>query len=354
MELLEERLLPLGFRAEHLDFGATRNLYLRKGTSGPLLVFLGHTDVVPTGPEEEWKFPPFEATIEGDLLYGRGAADMKSGVAAMVTALARFIETHPNHAGSLALLMTSDEEGAAHDGIVKVMEVLKARDEKIDWCVIGEPSSFDRIGDVIRVGRRGSLNGVLKVHGVQGHVAYPEKANNPIHRLAPALAELVNEVWDEGNEFFPPTSLQVSNITSGTGAENVIPGRLEMLFNFRFSTAVTEAQLKERVTAILDRHSLSYDIAWRLSGAPFLTTGTTLIEATQSALIDIVGKPARPDTGGGTSDGRFVAPTGAEVVELGPLNGSIHKINEHTPVSDIPTLSMIYERIISNLLVADH
>ena len=351
MELITAELAPCGFKTEHLDFGHTRNLFMRHGTQAPLLVFLGHTDVVPPGPEADWKYPPFEATIDNGMMYGRGAADMKSGVAAMVTALARFSQSHPDHPGSIALLMTSDEEGAAHDGVVKVIETFKQRGERIDWCVIGEPSSFDRLGDVIRVGRRGSLNGVLRVEGIQGHVAYPEKAENPIHRLAPALAELSQEVWDQGNEFFPPTSFQVSNIKSGTGAENVIPGRLEMLFNFRFSTALTEDDLKRRVASILDRHSLSYTLEWRLSGAPFLTTGSTLIEATQSALEEVVGQRARPDTGGGTSDGRFVAPTGAEVVELGPLNGSIHKINEHTPVKDIETLSKIYEVILYKLLI---
>ncbi|MEY2697229.1 MAG: hypothetical protein RL333_1367 [Pseudomonadota bacterium] len=352
MALIEAELSPCGFKTEYLDFGETRNLYMRRGTEGPLLVFLGHTDVVPPGPESDWKHPPFEATIENGLMYGRGAADMKSGVAAMVTALARFAQSNPDHTGSIALLMTSDEEGAAHDGVVKVVETFKARGEKIDWCVIGEPSSFDRLGDVIRVGRRGSLNGILRVEGVQGHVAYPDKADNPIHRLAPALAELAHETWDQGNEFFPPTSFQVSNIQSGTGAENVIPGRLEMLFNFRFSTAVTEAELKQRVVAILDRHQIRYSLEWRLSGAPFLTTGSRLIEATQLALEAVVGQRARPDTGGGTSDGRFIAPTGAEVVELGPLNGSIHKVNEHTPVKDIETLSQIYEAILAQLLIA--
>ena len=352
MELIEAELSPCGFKTEYLDFGETRNLYMRRGTEGPLLVFLGHTDVVPPGPESDWKHPPFEATIENGLMYGRGAADMKSGVAAMVTALARFAQSNPDHTGSIALLMTSDEEGAAHDGVVKVVETFKARGEKIDWCVIGEPSSFDRLGDVIRVGRRGSLNGILRVEGVQGHVAYPDKADNPIHRLAPALAELAHETWDQGNEFFPPTSFQVSNIQSGTGAENVIPGRLEMLFNFRFSTAVTESELKQRVVAILDRHQIRYSLEWRLSGAPFLTTGSRLIEATQLALEAVVGQRARPDTGGGTSDGRFIAPTGAEVVELGPLNGSIHKVNEHTPVKDIETLSQIYEAILAQLLIA--
>lgn len=350
MELIADRLLPLGFTLEHLDFGDTRNLYMRHGTEAPLLVLLGHTDVVPSGPEAKWQSPPFEPTLRDGVLYGRGAADMKSGVAAMVTALQRFARIHPEHQGSVAILMTSDEEGAATDGVVKVIETLTARGEKIDWCLIGEPSSFDRLGDVIRVGRRGSLCGVLLVHGVQGHVAYPDKADNPIHRAAPALAELTGEVWDQGNEFFPPTSFQISNIQAGTGAENIIPGSLEVSFNFRFSTAVTEAELKERVHAILDRHGLRYDLTWRLSGAPFLTTGRELIEATQSAVRGILGREARPDTGGGTSDGRFVAPTGAQVVELGPLNGTIHKIDECIPVEDIDALSMVYERILINLL----
>jgi succinyl-diaminopimelate desuccinylase len=350
MELIAERLLPQGFTLEQLDFGDTRNLYMRHGTEAPLLVFLGHTDVVPSGPEAKWQCPPFEPSIRDGLLYGRGAADMKSGVAAMVTALQRFTRDHPGHRGSVAILMTSDEEGAATDGVVKVIDTLTARGEKIDWCLIGEPSSFDQLGDVIRVGRRGSLCGVLTVHGVQGHVAYPDKADNPIHRAAPALAALTAEVWDQGNAFFPPTSFQISNIQAGTGAENIIPGSLEVSFNFRFSTAVTEAELKERVHAILDRHGLRYDLAWRLSGAPFLTTGETLIEATQAALEQTLGVRARPDTGGGTSDGRFVAPTGAEIVELGPLNGTIHKIDECIPVQDIDVLSTIYERILINLL----
>jgi succinyl-diaminopimelate desuccinylase len=350
MEFIAERLLPQGFTLEQLDFGDTRNLYMRHGTEAPLLVFLGHTDVVPSGPEAKWQSPPFEPSIRDGLLYGRGAADMKSGVAAMVTSLQRFTRDHPGHRGSVAILMTSDEEGAATDGVVKVIDTLTARGEKIDWCLIGEPSSFDQLGDVIRVGRRGSLCGMLTVHGVQGHVAYPDKADNPIHRAAPALAALTTEVWDQGNAFFPPTSFQISNIQAGTGAENIIPGSLEVSFNFRFSTAVTEAELKERVHAILDRHGLRYDLAWRLSGAPFLTTGETLIEATQAALEQTLGVRARPDTGGGTSDGRFVAPTGAEIVELGPLNGTIHKIDECIPVKDIDVLSTIYERILINLL----
>jgi succinyl-diaminopimelate desuccinylase len=352
MELLAERLVPAGFKCEYLDFGETRNLWLRRGEAAPLLVFLGHTDVVPPGPERDWRSPPFEPTIRDGLLYGRGAADMKSGVAAMATALERFAARYPDHRGSAALLMTSDEEGAATDGVVKVMETFEARGDKIDWCVIGEPSSFDQLGDVIRVGRRGSLCGVLTVLGVQGHVAYPDKADNPIHRAAPALAELAAEVWDQGNEFFPPTSFQISNIRAGTGAENVIPGRLEVMFNFRFSTAVTEDELRRRVAAILDKHGLRFELAWRLSGAPFLTTRPELVEACQAAIEKVTGQRARPDTGGGTSDGRFVAPTGAQVVEIGPLNGTIHKVNEHVPVADIDILSAIYEQVLVNLLVA--
>jgi succinyl-diaminopimelate desuccinylase len=351
MDLVAARLEPLGFQVEWLNFGATRNIWLRRGEEGPLFVFLGHTDVVPPGPLEDWTSPPFEPTIRDGKLYGRGAADMKSGVAAMVTALEAFVAQYPDHAGSIALLLTSDEEGDARDGVVKVVEVLKARGEAIDWCLIGEPSSFDRLGDVIRVGRRGSLCGSLRVHGVQGHVAYPDKADNPIHRCAPALAELTAEVWDEGNEFFPPTSFQISNIRAGTGAENVIPGRLEVLFNFRFSTALTEDEIKRRVHAILDQHGLKYELSWRLSGSPFLTTQTELTEAVQQALEQVTGQRARPDTGGGTSDGRFIAPTGAQVVELGPLNGSIHKIDEHTPAEDVETLSRMYQQVLVNLLV---
>jgi succinyl-diaminopimelate desuccinylase len=350
MDLVIELLEPFGFRTEWLNFGDTKNIWLRRGTASPLFVFLGHTDVVPAGPLEDWASPPFEPEIRDGKLYGRGAADMKSGIAAMVGALQDFVREHPAHPGSIALMLTSDEEGTALDGVAKVVEVLKSRGEHIDWCLIGEPSSFESLGDTIRVGRRGSLNGVLRVLGVQGHVAYPDKADNPIHRFAPALAALTAEVWDEGNAFFPPTSFQVSNIRSGTGAENVIPGRLEVQFNFRFSTALTEARIQERVREILDRHGLKYELSWRLSGAPFLTSGTELIDATQVALDSVLGARARPDTGGGTSDGRFIAPTGAQVVELGPLNGSIHKVNEHTPVAHIETLAGIYRRILINLL----
>jgi succinyl-diaminopimelate desuccinylase len=350
MDLIAFRLKPCGFRCERLDFGDTRNLWLRHGETSPLLVFLGHTDVVPPGPESDWNTPPFEPVLRNGFLYGRGAADMKSGVAAMTTALERFVNRYPHHKGSAALLLTSDEEGAATDGVARVIETFESRGDKIDWCVIGEPSSFNHLGDVIRVGRRGSLCGVLTVFGVQGHVAYPDKADNPIHRFAPALTELAAEEWDQGNEFFPPTSFQISNIRAGTGAENVIPGRLEVMFNFRFSTALTEDDIKRRVHAILDRHGLRYELAWRLSGAPFLTTRPELIEACQTALESVVGARARADTGGGTSDGRFVAPTGAQVVEIGPLNGTIHKVNEHVSVEDIDTLSAVYERILVNLL----
>ncbi|BBL71745.1 succinyl-diaminopimelate desuccinylase [Methylogaea oryzae] len=351
MEIVVERLEPLGFKAEWLNFGDTKNLWLRRGTANPLFVFLGHTDVVPSGPEDKWTSPPFEPAIRAGKLYGRGAADMKSGVAAMVVAAERFVAQHPDHRGSIALLLTSDEEGDASDGVVKVVEVLQGRQESIDWCLVGEPSSFDRLGDVIRVGRRGSLSGRLKVFGVQGHVAYPERVRNPILKFAPALDELAKEVWDEGNEFFPPTSFQVSNIHAGTGAENVAPGELAVLFNLRYSTELNEGIIKHRVGAILDKHGLDYELNWHSSGKPFLTQGQALVGAVQSALTEVLGAPARPDTGGGTSDGRFIAPTGAEVVELGPLNESIHKIDEHVPVEDLEKLAAVYQKVMQGLLL---
>lgn len=351
MGLIAERLAPLGFSAEYLDFADTRNLWLRRGSAAPLFMFLGHTDVVPPGPLDQWQSPPFAPTFRDGLLFGRGAADMKASIAAMTTALARFVEHHPDHPGSLGMLLTSDEEGAATHGVVKVIETFQARGEHIDLCLVGEPSSAERLGDVVRVGRRGSLCGTLTIHGIQGHVAYPDKADNPIHRFAPALAELAAETWDQGNEHFPPTRLQFSNIHAGTGAENVIPGSLSALLNFRFSTAVTADELKSRTEAILDRHGLRYQLDWRLSGNPFLTQGTRLIGAIQSALREITGEAARLDTGGGTSDGRFVAPTGAEVVELGPINASIHKLNEHVAVADIDRLSDIYEQVLRDLFV---
>ena len=349
--LIGKRLGLHGFVAEPMRFGEVDNVWLRRGTAGPVLVFAGHTDVVPTGPEADWHSPPFEANIRDGLLYGRGAADMKGSIAAFVTACERFVKAHPDHGGSLALLLTSDEEGPSVNGTVKVIEALQARGEQIDWCLVGEPSSTAQVGDIIKNGRRGSLNGRLRVHGRQGHVAYPHLADNPIHRLAPVLAELCAAEWDSGkNEHFPPTSFQVSNLHAGTGADNVIPGQAELLFNFRFSTEVTEAELRERVHAILDAHGLDYTLDWRLSGQPFLTPAGALVEAARVAIRDVCGRETELSTAGGTSDGRFIAPTGAQVVELGPVNASIHQIDEHVAVADLDTLSAIYERILEGLL----
>lgn len=350
LEALADRLSGLDFQAERLDFADTKNLWLKRGSDKPLLVFLGHTDVVPPGPLEAWSSLPFEPTLRDGRLYGRGAADMKGSIAAFVTALERFLAKHSDHQGSIAVLLTSDEEGIATNGVVKVVEVLEQRHEKIDWCLVGEPSSSRQPGDVIRVGRRGSLNGKLTVKGIQGHVAYPDLAENPIHRIAPALLELTQEIWDRGNAFFPATSFQISNINAGTGAENIIPGHVEVLFNWRFSTELTENTIKERTTAILDKHRLSYQLDWRLSGNPFLTSGGDLIEAVHSAISHVSGIATHDDTGGGTSDGRFIAPTGAQVVELGPLNASIHKIDEHIGLEELETLSQIYEQVLINLL----
>lgn len=350
LETLAERLAGLHFHAERLDFADTKNLWLKRGSEKPLLVFLGHTDVVPPGPLEAWSSPPFEPTHRDGQLYGRGAADMKGSIAAFVTAVERFLANHPDHHGSIAILLTSDEEGIAADGVVKVVEVLEQRQEKIDWCLVGEPSSSRQLGDVIRVGRRGSLNGKLVVLGTQGHVAYPDLADNPIHRIAPALLELTQEVWDHGNVYFPATSFQISNINAGTGAENIIPGHIEVLFNWRFSTELSENIIKERTTAILDKHRLTYKLDWRLSGNPFLTSGGDLIDAVHAAITGVTGIKTQDDTGGGTSDGRFIAPTGAQVVELGPLNASIHKIDEHIGLEELETLSRIYEQVLINLL----
>lgn len=352
MDLIVDYLKDDGFKPEWYNFGKTSNLWLKRGQRQPLLVFLGHTDVVPPGPESGWNTRPFEPTIQDDFLFGRGAADMKGAVAAITTALRKFSREHPDHEGSVALLLTSDEEADATDGVVKVMEALHQKNEKMDWCVIGEPSSFDYLGDVIRIGRRGSLSGILTIKGIQGHVAYPNRADNPIHRFAPALHELATTIWDHGNESFPPTSFQVSNIHSGTGADNVIPGALEATFNFRFSTEITENEIKQRVHAILDSHKLNYEIDWRLSGGPFLNKAPHLIEACQNAIEAITGKRARPDTGGGTSDGRFVAPYGIEVVEIGPLNATIHKLNECVSIKDLEQLADIYYRILCNLLLS--
>jgi succinyl-diaminopimelate desuccinylase len=349
-DVLAQRLAPLGFKEERLDFADTQNIWLRRGTAKPLFVFLGHTDVVPTGPLDAWLSPPFEPTVRDGKLYGRGAADMKGGIAAFITAVERFVANHPNHKGSIAVLMTSDEEGIATNGVVKVVEVLEARKEKIDWCLVGEPSSDKRIGDVIRVGRRGSLCAKLTVQGIQGHVAYPELADNPIHTFAPALKALTEEIWDRGNDFFPPTSLQVSNIHAGTGAENIIPGSVEVQFNLRFCTELDEHIIKQRTHAILDKYGFNYDVQWRLSGNPFLTEHGELIDAAHAAIKTVTGYDTKDDTGGGTSDGRFIAPTGAQVIELGLLNESIHKINEHIAMDDLEVLTAIYEQVLVNLL----
>jgi succinyl-diaminopimelate desuccinylase len=350
-DVLVERLLPLGFTEERHNFADTQNIWLRRGIANPLFVFLGHTDVVPPGPLDAWLSPPFEPTLKDGKLYGRGSADMKGGIAAFVTAVERFIANHPNHKGSIAVMMTSDEEGIATNGIVKVVEVLEARNEKIDWCLVGEPSSDKKIGDVIRVGRRGSLNAKLTIKGIQGHVAYPELADNPIHTFAPALKALTEELWDKGNDYFPPTSLQVSNIQGGTGAENIIPGSVEVLFNLRFCTELDEQIIKQRAHAILDKYGFNYEIQWRLSGNPFLTEQGELIEATHAAIKTVTGYETKDDTGGGTSDGRFIAPTGAQVIELGPLNESIHKINENIDINDLEVLSAIYEQLLIKLLI---
>jgi succinyl-diaminopimelate desuccinylase len=350
-DLLAERLAKLSFKEERLDFNDTQNIWLRRGQAKPLFTFLGHTDVVPPGPLEAWLSPPFVPTIRDGKLYGRGAADMKGGIACFLIAVERFVSKYPDHQGSIAVMLTSDEEGIATNGVVKVMEVLEQRHEKIDWCLVGEPSSDKKMGDVIRVGRRGSLCAKLMVIGIQGHVAYPELADNPIHRFAPALKELTEEVWDQGNTFFPPTSLQVSNINSGTGAENIIPGSAEVQFNLRFCTELNEAIIKQRTCAILDKYNFAYDIQWRLSGNPFLTEKGALIDATHAAIKTVTGFDTQDDTGGGTSDGRFIAPTGAQVIELGPLNESIHKINENVGIEDLEVLTDIYEQIMVNLLV---
>jgi succinyl-diaminopimelate desuccinylase len=350
-ELMIARLTPLGFKTERLRFGDVDNLWATRGTAKPLVVFAGHTDVVPSGPREAWKSDPYKPEVRDGHLYGRGAADMKSSLAAFITAIEDFLAKHPQHKGSIGLLITSDEEGPALHGTVKVMEWLGKHGIKIDHCIVGEPSCVQILGDTIKIGRRGSLTGRMFVHGKQGHVAYPQLANNPIHRLAPALAELTVTEWDQGNADFPPTSFQISNIHGGTGAENVIPGRLEVVFNFRFSTAVTDADLRHRVEEILQRHGVNHQTQWILSGQPFLTRGTALIDSVRLAVKEELGVEANPSTTGGTSDGRFIAPTGTEVVELGPLNRTIHQIDECIAVDDLGRLSRVYRRILENLLV---
>ena len=349
-QLLAGRLEKIGFVIENLRFDDVDNLWARRGTTGPLFAFAGHTDVVPTGPLADWDTDPFEPVVRDGYLFGRGTADMKGSIAAMVTACERFIAAHPDHNGSMAFLITSDEEGPAVNGTIKVIEQLEARGEKINWCLVGEPSSQEQTGDTIKNGRRGSLNGVLTIQGRQGHVAYPQLADNPIHRAAPALAELANIEWDRGNDYFPPTTFQVSNIKAGTGAENVIPGTIELLFNLRFSTESTAEALKSQVTAVLDRHGLNYDIQWRLSGQPFLTPAGELVEAARHAIQATAGIATELSTSGGTSDGRFIAPTGAQVVELGPVNATIHQTNECVNIAELDRLSDIYEEILKQLL----
>ncbi|MTI62716.1 succinyl-diaminopimelate desuccinylase [Methylophaga sp.] len=349
--LLSDRLAPLGFKAEHMYFEEVENLWLRRGNSGPVIAFAGHTDVVPTGPLDKWTHPPFEAEVVDGMLFGRGAADMKGSIAAMVTACERFVSQHPEHEGSIAFLITSDEEGPAVNGTVRVIETLQSRGENIDWCLVGEPSSTEKVGDIVKNGRRGSLNGRLSVKGKQGHIAYPHLALNPIHLLAPALTELCNIEWDQGNADFPPTSFQVSNLNSGTGATNVIPGTAEMVFNFRFSTEVTHEELQSRVEAVLNKHQLDYELKWELSGKPFRTASGELLEAVQHAVKAVTGYETTLSTSGGTSDGRFIAPTGTQVIELGPLNATIHQIDECVSVADLDTLSEIYETLLSRLLI---
>ena len=348
--LLAERLQAIGFTIEAFHFGQTKNIWARKGTTEPVLCFAGHTDVVPSGPVEKWTSPPFEPTEREGKLYGRGAADMKTSIAAFVTACERFVAQHPQHQGSIALLITSDEEGDAHDGTTKVVDALQARDEKIDYCIVGEPTAVNQLGDTIKNGRRGSLSGNLVIKGKQGHIAYPHLAKNPTHLFAPALAELVAMEWDQGNAYFPPTGFQISNIHAGTGATNVIPSTLSVQFNFRFSTESTESSLKQRVHAVLEQHGLEYDLTWSLSGQPFLTEAGRLTEVAQQAIVEVCGVEAELSTSGGTSDGRFIKAIARELIELGPVNASIHQIDEHIELAAIPQLSAIYEAMLKRLL----
>jgi succinyl-diaminopimelate desuccinylase len=350
LEILARRLAPLGFKLERMDRQGVSNLWARRGSAAPTLCFAGHTDVVPTGPLDQWSSGPFQPEVRDGCLYGRGAADMKTSIAAFVTAVERFIAARPGHAGSIALLLTSDEEGRAVDGSVRVVEALMARGETLDYCIVGEPTSAERLADTIKNGRRGSLSGRLVVKGVQGHIAYPHLVKNPVHSVAPALAELAASVWDKGNEYFPPTSWQVSNFHAGTGADNVVPGSAEILFNFRFSTASTPEALQARVHAILDRHGVDYTLDWTLSGKPYLTPRGRLVEAVSQAIRETAGIETQLSTSGGTSDGRFIADICPEVIELGPLNATIHKIDECIAVADIEPLSRTYERTLQLLL----
>ena len=349
--LMMARLQQAGFAVEPLRFGEVDNFWATRGSSGPLLVFAGHTDVVPPGDTEKWESDPFIATEAGSDLVGRGTADMKASLAAMVVACENFVSAHPDHAGRIGFLITSDEEGPAKDGTVRVMETLKDRGEQIDWCVVGEPSSTHELGDLVKNGRRGSLNARLVIHGKQGHIAYPHLADNPIHRAMPTLNALVAEPWDQGNDFFDPTSLQISTIRAGQGVTNVIPGSVEVLFNLRFSTEVTADEIRERCEAILDQGGLTYDIEWSLSGEPFLTEPGALLNAVTGSIEATTGRVPEVSTGGGTSDGRFIAPSGAQVVEVGHVNETIHQINERVKLADIPQLTKIYEGILERLLI---
>jgi len=348
-ELMISRLAPLGFKIERMRFGDVDNFYARRGTTGPLIVFAGHTDVVPTGPLDKWHTPPFEPTIKDGMLYGRGAADMKTSCAAFITAIEEFVAAQPDHKGSIGLLITSDEEGVAINGTVKVVEALKARNELIDYCIVGEPTSNKVVGDMIKNGRRGSLSGKLVVKGVQGHIAYPHLVKNPIHMVAPAIKDMVDTVWDNGNEYFPPTSWQISNMNGGTGATNVVPGEVEILFNFRFSTASTEQSLRERMQAILDKHQLDYDLDWEYS-PPYITPRGNLVEAISAAVRQTYGVTPELSTSGGTSDGRFIADICKQVIEFGPLNATIHKLNECVAVADIEPLKETYKLTLEKLL----
>ena len=350
-KLIAERLEKLGFKATHLRFDDVDNLWITHGDSAPLFTFAGHTDVVPTGPLAEWDTDPFVAEIRDNYLYGRGAADMKGGIAAMVVAAEQFVQDHPDHNGTIAFLITSDEEGPSINGTRKVIDYLNDNAIKIDWCIVGEPSSDQQLADVIRIGRRGSLNGILTIKGTQGHVAYPDIAENPIHKASTFLAEITSTEWDQGNDSFPPTTFQISNLNAGTGAENVIPGSMNLLFNFRYSTETTQNELQDKVTSLLNKHNLDYELEWKLSGLPFLTESGKLVDASCHAIKEICGIETICSTGGGTSDGRFIAPTGAEVIELGVVNDTIHKINECVKVDDLETLTKIYKNILEQLLI---
>jgi succinyl-diaminopimelate desuccinylase len=352
LDIIGARLTPLNFKLEKMRCGEVDNLWTRRGTTAPVICFAGHTDVVPTGPADKWVSPPFEPTVRDGMLYGRGAADMKGSIAAFVTAVEKFVAEYPQHNGSIAMLLTSDEEGIAVDGTVRVVEALQARNEKMDYCIVGEPTCVSKLGDTIKNGRRGSLSGTLTVKGVQGHIAYPHLVKNPIHLSAPAIAELAATEWDKGNEYFPPTSWQISNIRGGTGATNVVPGTVEILFNFRHSTASTVDSLKSRFIAILDKHGLEYDLQWEnSSGKPYLTPRGDMVDAVASAIKQVTGIETELSTSGGTSDGRFIADICPQVIELGPLNATIHKLNECVSVADLDALSEIYYLTLVNLLV---